>query len=246
MAGMTWAALEEEMARWRDAGRTVEFWWRDDDATAPSGPVKRLLGLSASSGVPLALAVIPLSAKPELFEGMTARVLMHGTDHRNRARDGGKKTEFPAGDDPLDRLARARERLAALAGSAFVPVLAPPWNRIRPDLVPALISTGLRGLSGFGARGRPRGVTEVNTHVDIIDWRGTRAFCGEAAALGAAVRHLAARRTGDADAGEPTGWLTHHELHDGAAWNFHSQLFERTRRLGARWLDAASIFNSAR
>jgi len=243
---MTWAALEEEMARWRDAGRTVEFWWRDDDATAPSGPVKQLLGLSASSGVPLALAVIPLSAKPELFEGMSARVLMHGTDHRNRARDGGKKTEFPAGEDPLDRLTRARQRLAALAGSAFVPVLAPPWNRIRPDLVPALTSTGLRGLSGFGARGRPRGVTEVNTHVDIIDWRGTRAFCGEAAALGAAVRHLAARRTGDADAVEPTGWLTHHELHDGAAWNFLSVLFERTRRLGARWLDAASIFTTAR
>lgn len=243
---MTWAALEEEIARWREAGRTVEFWWRDDDAIAPTAPVKRLLELSASSGVPLALAVIPLDAKPELFDRMTARVLMHGTDHRNRAPGGGKKTEFPPDDDPLDRLARAREKLSALAGTAFVPVLAPPWNRLRADLVPALPSVGLRGLSAFGARGPVRGVVEVNTHVDIIDWRGTRAFCGEAAALGAAVRHLAARRTGAADATEPTGWLTHHQLHDGAAWKFLSELFERTRRLGARWLDAGNVFAAAR
>jgi hypothetical protein len=243
---MSWAELEGEIARWRDAGRAVEFWWRDDDATAPTAPVKRLLELSAASGVPLALAVIPLDAKPELLERMTARVLMHGTDHRNRARGGEKKTEFPPGDEPLERLARAREKLAALAGTAFVPVLAPPWNRLRPDLVPALPSVGLRGLSGFGARGPARGVVEVNTHVDIIDWRGTRAFCGDAAALAAAVRHLAARRTGDADPMEPTGWLTHHELHDGAAWRFLADLFERTRRLGARWLDAASIFTTAR
>ena len=243
---MSWQLLEEEIARWHDAGRAVEFWWRDDDATAPTAPVKRLLELSATSGVPLALAVIPRDAKPELFERMSAQVLMHGTDHRNRAREGDKKTEFPPGDDPLDRLARARERLAALAGKAFVPVLAPPWNRFRPDLAPALPSIGLRGLSGFGARGPMRGVLEVNTHVDIIDWRDTRAFCGEAAALAAAVRHLAARRTGGADATEPTGWLTHHELHDDAAWSFLSHLFERTRRLGARWLDAERIFTTVR
>ena len=243
---MSWELLEEEIARWRDAGRTVEFWWRDDDATAPTPPVKRLLELSATSGVSLALAVIPENAQAELFDRLNAQVLMHGTDHRNRAGEGEKKTEFPPGDQPLERLARARDKLAALAGPVFVPVLAPPWNRFRADLVAALPSIGLRGLSSFGARKGARGVVEVNTHVDIIDWRGTRAFCGEGAALAAAARHLAARRTGEADAGEPTGWLTHHELHDGAAWDFLSDLFERTRRLGARWLDAKNIFTAAR
>jgi hypothetical protein len=59
------------------------------------------------------------------------------------------------------------------------------------------------------------------------------------------VRHLAERRTGGADGAEPTGWLTHHELHDSAAWNFLERLFERTRRLGARWADAQGIFTSS-
>jgi peptidoglycan/xylan/chitin deacetylase (PgdA/CDA1 family) len=243
---VSWEVLEEEIARWRDAGRTVEFWWRDDDATAPTPRVRQLLDVAAASGVPLALAVIPLSAEAELFDRISAQVLMHGTDHRNRAGEGEKKTEFPPGDEPLERLARACERLTALAGPAFVPVLAPPWNRFRADLVAALPSIGLRGLSSFGARKGARGVVEVNTHVDIIDWRGTRAICGEAAALAAAARHLAARRTGAVDASEPTGWLTHHELHDGAAWKFLSDLFERTQRLGARWLDAKNIFTPGR
>lgn len=247
---MSWRALEEEIARWRDAGRTVEFWWRDDDATAPTAPVKQLLQLSSASGVPLALAVIPLAAKAELFDGIRARVLMHGTDHRNRAAPGEKKTEFAAAEAQapmLERLARARERLAGLAGRAFLPVLAPPWNHFRRALVPVLGSSGLHGFSAYGPRAAARAapqVVEVNTHVDIIDWRGTRAFCGEEAVLAAAARHLAARRSGEADANEPTGWLTHHELHDGSAWRFLERLFERTRRLGVRWADPETLFTS--
>ena len=116
-------------------------------------------------------------------------------------------------------------------------------------MLPALGSIGVHGFSAFGPRAARQlapGIVEANTHVDIIDWRGGRGFCGEDAALAAAARHLAARRTGTADSSEPTGWLTHHELHDAAAWKFLSQLFERTRRLGARWLDAETLFTSAR
>jgi hypothetical protein len=247
---MSWRALEEEMAKWQATGRPVEFWWRDDDATAPIPPVKRLLELSARSAVPLALAVIPLAARPELFDGLRARVLLHGTDHRNRAATGEKKTEFAAGEAAeaaLERLAYAAGRLARLAGGKSLPVLAPPWNRLPRGLLPRLATIGLCGFSGYGARAAREpapGIIEANTHVDIIDWRGTRGFCGEEAALAAAARHLAARRSGAADAAEPTGWLTHHEQHDSAAWNFLERLFERTRRLGARWLDAESIFTS--
>lgn len=245
---MSWAALEEEMSRWRDAGRAVEFWWRDDDAIAPTPPVQRLLELSARSAVPLALAVIALAAKPELFDDMRARVLLHGTDHRNRAAAGEKKSEFAAGEadaTALGRLERAREHLEQLAGTAFLPVLAPPWNRFRRTLLPALPAIGVRGFSGFGPKpASVPGIIEANTHVDIIDWRGTRAFCGEDVALAAATRHLAARRRSGAEDTEPTGWLTHHELHDSAAWIFLERLFERTRRLDANWLDAQSIFTS--
>src|SRR5258708_32020150 len=148
---MSWQMLEEEVARWKDTGRTVDFWWRDDDATAPSAAVRQLLQLSKASGVPLALAVIPLGAKPELFEALGASVLMHGTDHRNRAAAAEKKSEFPLAEPEVEaiaRLAAARERLARLAGGSFRPAPAPPWNRFNRSLIGDLRQCGVPGLLG--------------------------------------------------------------------------------------------------
>ncbi len=239
---MSWQALDEELARWRDAGRAPEFWWRDDDAAAPTPPLQQLTALSRASGVPVALAAVPLAAVAELFAGHDARVLMHGTDHRNRAAAGEKKTEFAAAEPDetaIARLTAARERLARLAGGRFLPVLVPPWNRLKRTLVARLAAAGLHGLSAYGPRAAAqpaRGVVQINTHVDIIDWRGTRGFIGEEAALRLALKQLASQSD------EPIGVLTHHAIHDAAAWAFLERLFERTRRGGARWMDPAALF----
>jgi hypothetical protein len=209
-----------------------------------------LLKLSSTSGVPLALAVIPLKAVPELFQGLEASVLVHGTDHANRAGAGEKKTEFAAAEaetEAIARLAEARQRLALQAGERFLPVLAPPWNRFKRALAVRLPAAGLYGLSGYGPRSAAEvtpGIAQVNTHVDIIDWHGTRGFVGEDAALHLAINHLAARRSGTADRAEPTGLLTHHALHDATAQAFLERLFERTRALGARWQDPVALFPS--
>ena len=32
MVSEDWAVLGDELARWREAGRSATFWWRDDDA----------------------------------------------------------------------------------------------------------------------------------------------------------------------------------------------------------------------
>jgi hypothetical protein len=240
-----WGELRRELAEWRTAGRSAELWWRDDDAASLTVPLERLLALSRASGVPLALAMIPESAHSDAISRAEC-ILMHGCDHRNRASAGEKKTEFPAAEDDeaaLARLAAARAHLALLAGGRFIPVLAPPWNRLRDALIGRLPEAGLHGLSRYGARGAPRkGVREVNTHVDIIAWRGDRGFAGEQAVLASLVRHLEARRRGEADAGEATGLLTHHALHDGAAWQFLARLFDETRAGGAVWRGARELF----
>ena len=83
----------------------------------------------------------------------------------------------------------------------------------------------------------------INTHVDIIEWHGGRGFVGEESALGQATRHLEARRNALADVTEPTGWLTHHAVHDRAAWDFLEQLLERTASdKRVRWRSAAELF----
>lgn len=247
-----WRAFEAELSRWRGAGRAADFWWRDDDATRPEPALARLLELSARTSVPLALAVVPMDAAPALFGaiGDTVTLIQHGTDHRNRAAVGEKKTEFARSESPqaaLARLALARDRLAMRAGSRFIPVLAPPWNRLRSDLLPLLAGAGFRGLSQYGPRGSAQpvpGLRQVNTHVDLIAWRAGRGFAGEEICLEAATAHLAAKRGGAADGGEATGWLSHHAVHDEAAWAFLERLFETTRGApGIRWRSAQELFH---
>ena len=253
MVSAAWQALDDEIARWRDAGRTVDFWWRDDDATQWTPALARLIELARSTGVPLALAVVPQTADAGLFARLEGgvQVLQHGVDHRNRAPAGERKTEFAAEaavEDAIARIVAGRERLCALAGARTLAVLAPPWNRLPDALAAQLPAAGVIGLSRFGARAQAYpapGLHQVNAHVDLIDWRGSRGFVGAAVALDQAVRHLAARRTRCADAGEPTGWLTHHLHHDAAAWRFLDTLLERTRANPAlRWIDAQALFRS--
>ena len=122
-----------------------------------------------------------------------------------------------------------------------MPCRVPPWNRLPGRLVP-LLKPAYVGLSRYGdkkTRGAPK---QINTHVDIIAWRGDRGFVGEEAALRMTVSHLAMRRRGEGDAAEPTGILTQHAVHDEAAWRFLERLFAFTREAGARWRGVADLF----
>jgi hypothetical protein len=209
--------------------------------------LQALLELAYSSGVPLGLAVIPESAEPALFEHIRDHVwvLQHGADHRNRAPPAEKKNEFPASEEPasaLDRLARARERLVRMGGARVLPVLAPPWNRLRVELAGRLPEAGIRGLSTYGPRASAHpaaGVTQVNTHVDLVAWRAGRGFVGEAQALEDASGHL--QRASE----EPIGWLSHHAEHERDALDFLARFFERSRRAGARWVSPRDLWPSA-
>lgn len=249
-----WQDFADEIARWNDAGKRVDFWWRDDDAAHPDAAFERLSALAGESRLPLALAVIPQRAEPELFAalGPQCAVLQHGVDHRSRAAPDEKPCEFPATGaiaPALARIAAARDRLAALAGPRFAPVLVPPWNRCSAALVEHLPGLGIRGFSTFAPRPSAEpapGVRQVNTHVDVIAWKRGRTFVGEERALREAADHLARRRAGTVDAAEPTGWLTHHQRHDDTAWAFLARLFEVTgRHAGVRWMHARDLFLQA-
>jgi hypothetical protein len=137
--------------------------------------------------------------------------------------------------------------LEIAAAARFVPVLAPPWNRLPESLAKGLAGAGFRGVSQFGARRAASpapGVSRVNTHVDLIAWRGGRGFAGEEGALSAALAHLMAKREGRADPAEATGWLTHHAVHDEATWVFLERLFETTLGIaGIRWMGAQALFH---
>jgi hypothetical protein len=76
-----------------------------------------------------------------------------------------------------------------------------------------------------------------------MDWRGSGGFVGVFAALEQAITHLRQRRTGEADADEPTGLMTHHGFHDEGCWRFIQEFLGHTQAHPAvRWLDAKDAF----
>ena len=245
-----------ELDRWGEAGRTAEFWWRDDDAETAAPALARLLDIRRAAAAPLAIAVVPAHADDGLETALAddgVDVLQHGFAHVNHAAEGAQKCEL--GDtralaEICGELANGRDRLSALFGPRALPVLAPPWNRISARVVGELAALGYRGLSMFKARPAAEaapGLIGVNTHVDIIDWRGDRGFRGEDAALSAALDHLAARRSGRADAAEPTGLLTHHLVHDAACDAFVEKFADAVNgHPAARWASARELFGIAR
>lgn len=219
-------------------GRTARFWLRDDDAVDPSPPLDHLLHLGRDHGVPLTLAVIPQPTGPALaarLHGLAVEVAPHGWSHVNHARPPDKSCELgpdrPA-PDILAELAQGLSHLARLYGARLVPVLVPPWNRIDPALIASLPALGFCGLSVFGPEQGAAPPLRINVHVDLIDWRGSRGGREPAALVADLVRRLEVSRATDA----PMGFMTHHLVHDAAAWNFTERLFTITAaHAGARW-----------
>jgi len=234
----SWQALADEAARWGDAGRTAELWWRDDDAVDSGPALDRLLAIVGDTQTPLALAVVPAQATSALAARLADEpgvdVLQHGYAHSNHAVAPEKNIELGVQRPAmltLGELATGWMALERLFGPRALAVMVPPWNRIAPVLVPTLPEIGYRGLSTFGPRPRVhpvRGLLQVNTHVDLIDWKGDRAFAGEEAVLAVLVAALARARTGGE---EPIGILSHHLAMDAKAWDFLRSVWERMKTL---------------
>ena len=253
---MSVSTLRQELDEWSTAGRPATFWWRDDDASAATPALARLLAIAQGQGVPVAIAAIPARLSDDAIRVIGASshcdVLQHGIAHDNHARPGEKSCELGA-HRPLGvtsaGLTQGRQRLVSAFGARFLPILVPPWNRIAPEVVAVLPALGYRGVSKFsprsGAYAAP-GVTQCNTHVDPIAWRRGRRFVGADETFARLAAHLRARREGRADAVEPTGLLTHHADFDADAWAFVQRLFEATlAHPAASWIRASAAFAPA-
>jgi hypothetical protein len=238
-----WSDLVEELDRWGEAGRVAVLWWRDDDAVEATPQLDDLLRLAGE--VPIAIAVIPALARPDLADALASTrrvaVLQHGWQHANRAGHG-KKSEFPEGRPAAvvgTEIGAGRARLKAMFGARALPVLVPPWNRFACELLQMLPGNGITGLSTMavhGAAALPPGVAAIDVHIDLVAWRRDRRFIGVAAALGGLVGQLRARRLGAGAAIQPLGVLTHHLIMDPATVAFLDQLTALTgAHAAARW-----------
>jgi peptidoglycan/xylan/chitin deacetylase (PgdA/CDA1 family) len=235
--------LLDELKRRQDAGNPVTFWLRDDDAVEPSAALSRFSALTEAYSIPATLAVIPENTGEALAENLRHMshidIAVHGWSHKNHAPETEKKQELgihrPC-EQVLVELSQGFNTLSTLYADRFVPLLVPPWNRIAHELIDSLSDIGFTGLSTFGHE-KPEAIKMINTHVDLIDWKGTRGGRSSDLLVGEFIENICATQ-------KPIGFLTHHLVHDEAAWSFMENLFEATaRHKGCRWVSSREILN---
>jgi hypothetical protein len=133
-------------------------------------------------------------------------------------------------------LVRALSKMKSLYGRRLVPMFVPPWNRIAPAVAESLGKSGYEACSTFGHAPLDSSICEINTHVDIIDFRGQRR-CRDHGLL---ADSLAATLTHSLDGGQyPVGILSHHLVHDDAAFEFLKGLFSISQ--GCQWLSPREL-----
>ncbi|MEW2919246.1 polysaccharide deacetylase family protein [Ruegeria sp. ANG10] len=232
-----WRPLEAELGIWHAQGLSLPLWWRDDDAVSRTPQLERLSELSRSLDLPVHLAIIPRDADTGLADHVaqqpTLIPVVHGWAHHNHAPPDEKKSEFRLHRPFEEITADAQsglERLRTLFGDGLCPMFVPPWNRISPEVVQKLPDLGYRIVSTATPRKTREpapGLEQINTHLDPIDWRGTRGLVAADKLISQTSELLRDRREGRADIAEPFGVLTHHLVHDQSIWTFTQELLSR-------------------
>ncbi len=230
-------------------GSPVGFWLRDDDATVDTLPLRRLAEWAEKNETEILLAVIPARLEESLADALQdlphLRPCVHGWAHKNHAPSTEKKHEFGNHRPLSEMVSELSDGLGVvhnLPGDRAMSVLVPPWNRISGEVVAMLPSIGFSGLSVFAdgfVDETPVGLVVGNTHLDVIDWRGSRGCRPHADLIEEAARLVKAH----AQEGRPIGVLTHHMDHDKDVWVFLDQLGELVRtHPKAQWLDPKAVF----
>ena len=251
-----WQTLNSELDAWTDSGKVADLWWRDDDAVTTGSKLDKLIAVTETTV--LLLAVIPAPAEAALADAVNAvshvKAAQHGYAHINYAERGKGHGAWELGlhrgeQSVLDELELGRSRLEMLFEDNFVPVIVPPWNNIDAALLAPVAARGYSGVSRFGPRDagmQSSGFAVVNSHCDPIRWKTGAEFKGEVKTINQLVEHLHARRSGIVDATEPTGYLTHHIVMSDDSWAFSEQLVQHiNNHPSACWCrDVAALFSA--
>lgn len=238
---LDWRPLHQALKDLQSNGIALPFWWRDDDAAKATPELERLTRMSEDLDVPCHLAVIPDRIEPSLHPVIDMAPLLvpmvHGWRHQRHFLKGKKDTEFGIRrPNDVAETALALDRMHSGFGTRLLPIFVPPWNMIAPSLLPVLAEQGYVGVSTFTprtARLPVPGLVQINTHIDPIDWRGTRNLVAPEQLLTLMTENIRDRINGRSDPLEPMGILTHHLVHTQPIWDFTYACLSELRAAGA-------------
>jgi hypothetical protein len=224
------AKLSAELALWAKDRQIARLFLRDDDAVEITPELIHLQKMTEYRNIPILLAVIPKFAKYELGKFVENHLLItpavHGYSHENHADKSEKKTELGSNrpvNQVLSSLDEARLKMIRIFGHHLSDILVPPWNRIDVAIVDGARGLGFRAISGFGWKNPYSGISWINTHVDIINWRKNASAKSIAEVTDDLTENLQIARK---NAFAPIGILTHHLVHSQLCWHMLEEVLE--------------------
>lgn len=232
---MNFEALRQTLNALQVQAKSVDVFFRDDDADRDIPALWRLLHTFLLRGVPLNLEIIPGSLTlaatrllqlhkqtyPHLLE-----LNQHGWMHSNHETEG-RKCEFGVSRNFAAQyadIAQGKAKMDEAFGRNWHAVFTPPWNRCTLDTLQVLQQLGFKIFS------KDRGVqlttgydfVEISTTLDLFQWQPKPAMKTPAVIERELIRQL--------QQGEPIGILLHHKVMDTAAFNYLSALLDELRR----------------
>lgn len=255
----SYGRLVEELSHWQDAGLRCRFWWRDDDLVSITPKLHRMRlhrmrQVSERHVIYVLVAVIPrfinTSLGRDTFGMHTFIWCQHGFAHVNHENENQPNSEFPVSRNKelvIADLIKGRELLLDQFSDRLFPVLVPPWNNFRSDLLEELPKLGLIGISQYGSIACQRiGQTlRVDTHLDVVDWARAPTFLPARARflLDRLVQNLRICRGNQSRSGNVIGILTHHLDMDDEAWRFFERLLTITHQFPCvEWVSPRDLF----
>jgi peptidoglycan/xylan/chitin deacetylase (PgdA/CDA1 family) len=227
------AQLKEALTALSESGRTVDVFFRDDDAVSDDALLRQLLELFQRRHLPLVVGVIPallteagrdlLLRQPDFIE-----IVQHGWRHQNHEPQG-RKCEFGLSrsfEQQLADIAEGQARMNEAFGHRWFPAFIPPWNRSAEATLQALKQCGFKALSQLSKRDAQvtDELPELSVTLDIFRWKG-----------GAQLREtedLLSEFLQQTQQPGPSGILLHHEVMTPEAFAFLENLLDVLQSAG--------------
>lgn len=217
--------IDVELDQWVSAGKTAEFWWRDDDAITVTSNLNKLTDLAGRFEIPVLIATIPAFSDVHLADYINSNSLLsaavHGYAHKDHSILGQKKTEITVNlpdrdiDAVLNELTHSRQNIETLYGQTASKILVPPWNRIDDTVASRLSDMGFELVSTFSENFVKTGLLQLNCQLDLMHWKPVRIGKNLDEIFDELLVRLQQARL---DNYAPIGILSHHLVHDENAW----------------------------
>lgn len=201
-------------------GKTVYFWFRDDDVSTKSKQLIQIMDFFEDHHVSLLLGVIPYDLTDDAVDCILGYdhilVGQHGYVHRNYSLDPSIKSELCVSrgvEHVVEEQLLGHVKLQSAFGRKYTKIFIPPFFEMDEEVTAELDKNGYCGFSSWWSNSRRKtGTPELNVQVDFVNWNPSGSYGGGAFIRKQLWRELVCLKRNEDAPAVAIGIVLHHDL----------------------------------